>query len=335
MEKILVVGCGSIGRRHAANFRAAGVKYIAGANRRAERLEQMQAQVGLEAGYADFREALAKDRFDAVLVCVPPHLHTEVCLAAAEAGAHLFIEKPLALTTDGLDELGAICRAKRLTAFVAYGYRFIPSVEKVRALVSAGRIGRILSVRLEMSMYLPDWHPWEDYRATYMAKKEQGGGALYDESHAIDLMRWLVGEIETVHAFVGKMGDLDITGDDLVSLIVRFAGGAVGHLHMDVLGRTPRIGFELIGSEGTILWDRIDHGVRLFDAKEKRWEVYPFTAGDVLSMYPREVEHFIHCVRTGAEPLVSLADGRRTLDVILAALEASASECVVRIKKGR
>ena len=86
MQKILVVGCGSIGRRHATNFRAAGVTYVAGADTRQDRLDQIAEQVGVEAGYLDYRKALAEDRFDAVLVCVPPHLHTEVCMAAADCG---------------------------------------------------------------------------------------------------------------------------------------------------------------------------------------------------------------------------------------------------------
>ncbi|MCH8210030.1 MAG: Gfo/Idh/MocA family oxidoreductase, partial [Planctomycetes bacterium] len=79
--------------------------------------------------------SLAEARFDAVLVCVPPHLHTEVCVAAAEAGSHLFIEKPLAMTQNGLEALDDLCRAKGVVGFVAYCYRFIPSVEKVKALV--------------------------------------------------------------------------------------------------------------------------------------------------------------------------------------------------------
>lgn len=323
MQKILVVGCGSIGRRHAANFRAAGVAHVAGADTRQDRLDQMAQEVGTEAGYLDYREALAEDRFDAVLVCVPTHLHTEVCAAAAEAGSHLFIEKPLAMTHDGLDALDDLCRAKGVVGFVAYCYRFIPSVEKVKALVDEGRIGKVLSARMETSFYLPDWHPWEDYRQFYMARKDHGGGALYDESHAIDMLRWLLGEVDAVQAFVGKVGDLEIDSDDLASLILRFRSGTLAHLHLDLLGRTPRIQLELIGAEGTLLWDRIDHKIELYGAAEKQWETFPYTVDDVLVMYPREVEHFMACVRGEAEPLITIADGRRTLDVVLAAFESS------------
>ena len=324
MNKLLVVGCGSIGRRHISNFKAAGIEDIAGVDMRWERLSQAR-QLGLSAVYEDYRKALEADRFDAVVIAVPPHLHTKIAIAAAEQGCHLFIEKPLADSTEGCDTLMEICQRKGLVCLVGYGYRFIPSIIMVKEMLNSERIGRVLSARLEFSSYLPDWHPWEDYREFYMAKKEQGGGALLDESHGVDLLRWFLGEVKTVHAVVDHVSGLEITSDDLASLLLRFESGVLAEAHFDLLGRAPRIQLELIGSSGTILWDRIDHKVQLYDPERKRWETYNFTDADYLSMYVHEAEHFVACVRGDAQPLVDLSDARKTLEVLLAAFESSES----------
>ena len=324
IKRLLVVGCGSAGRRHIGNFIAAGVPYVAAADLSQERLDLSKEQ-GSAAAYKDYNEALAKDNFDAVLISVPPHLHMQIALSAAEKGCHLFIEKPLAASLERTDELKEVCERKGLICFVGYCYRFIPSVVKMREMLKAGAIGDVLAARLVVSNYLPDWHPWEDYRRFYMAKKEQGGGALLDESHGIDLLRWLLGEIESVSAIVDKVSELEITSDDIASLLLRFKSGVVAQAQFDLLGRTPRIQLELTGSKGTMLWDRIDHGLRVFTSDKMTWEEFPYTTDDLLSMYTNEVAHFIECVDQKKQPLIDLRDSQATMRVLLAAIQSSRS----------
>jgi predicted dehydrogenase len=331
MDKLLVVGCGSIGRRHIVNFRAAGVNYIVGADRRQDRLDQVKAERIVDGVYQDYHEALDKEEFDAVVVGVPTSLHTKVALTAADKGCHLFIEKPLDASLEGLDRLKNLCREKHLVAFVAYCYRFIPSVLKMREVIASGQIGEILSARLEMSSYLPDWHPWEDYRSFYMSRKDLGGGALLDESHGIDLLRSLLGEIDSVSSFVDHVSHLELDCDDLAVMLLRFKSGLVASAHFDLLGRSPRVQLELIGSRGTILWDRIDHKLSVYLAESKKWEIYPYSPNDVLTMYPRETDHFITCVREGRKPLVDLEEGEKTLSILLAALESSKTGRVIQL----
>lgn len=331
MKKVLVVGCGSIGRRHMNGFKKAGIDDIAGADVRQDRLDQAQKEIGVQVVYKDYQVALKSEKFDAVVIATAPHLHTEIALAAAEHNCHLFIEKPLAISMNDISKLRTICEQKKLVCFVAYCYRFIPSVIKMKEMLDQKRIGDVLAARLEFSSYLPDWHPWEDYRTFYMAKGDQGGGALFDESHGLDLLRWLLGDVKSVYAIIDHISDLEITSDDIASLILRFKSGTVVQAHFDLLGRAPRVQLEIIGSEGTILWDRIDHKISVYDPKQKEWDVYPYTVDDLMTMYPREVEHFISCVSENKQPLIDLEDGQKTLELLLAAIESSKAASAINI----
>lgn len=323
MQSILIVGLGSIGRRHARVFRAAGLTDISGVDLRQDRLDQARQELGLESLGTSYQDMLASRHFDAVLITTPTAFHTPIALAAAQAGCHLFIEKPVADVDDGLEEVAAVVREKGLIAYTAYCYRFAPSAERVKAIVESGQLGRIHSARLEISSYLPDWHPWEDYRSFYMAKMDQGGGARLDESHGIDLLRWLFGDVARVSAFVDKVSDLEITSDDLTVMLLRFQSGLVAEAHFDLLGRSPRIGLELIGADGTLLWDRVAGRIDLYNPADKAWATEDFGKDDFVKSYDRQAAHFIDCVRSGTPPRTDLESGRRTLRVLEAALASS------------
>ncbi len=109
-----------------------------------------------------------------------------------------------------------------------------------------------------------------------MADAKQGGGCVLDESHAIDYMRWLCGEITEVSAIVDHVSSLEITTDDIADLTVRFASGTVGNIHMNLFAWNVHSHFELMGEEGVIQWRRFENEIRLFDPKANRWEIYPF-----------------------------------------------------------
>ena len=106
--------------------------------------------------------------------------------------------------------------------------RFFKPLQKARELIDAGRVGRIVTARSFTGVYLPDWHPYEDYRSFYMAKKAQGGGVLLDECHAFDWMQWLCGPIAGVFSVVGTFSDLEVETDDVCEVIARFGPRAVG-----------------------------------------------------------------------------------------------------------
>ena len=157
-QPILIVGCGSIGRRHARNLRALGVESIAVVDPCQERMTPLVDEMGVQA-FTDYDDALRQVRPACVMVCSTPAFHVEQALAAVDAGAHLFVEKPLSDRLDGIDELIARVDAANLVAQVGYNLRFHPVMVEIKSLLDGGAIGRVFYGRFEFAQYLPDWRP--------------------------------------------------------------------------------------------------------------------------------------------------------------------------------
>jgi hypothetical protein len=184
--KALVVGLGSIGRRHARNWVRLGLGEVL-VCRQTDR--PLPEPLGVPA--REFRaldEALA-DQPDVVLVTNPTSLHLATARLALQAGSHVLVEKPISHTLDGTESL---LHSERLVT-VGYNLRFHPGLLRTRELLHAGAIGKPLSLRAEVGEYLPDWHPWEDYRQSYAARRDQGGGPILTFSHELDSVYWLLG----------------------------------------------------------------------------------------------------------------------------------------------
>lgn len=322
---IVVVGAGSIGQRHIRNLRALGVSDIVAVDPDGERREQA---VAAGATASEQLEAALDRGPSAVLVCTPPHMHPDVAHNALSAGAHLFIEKPIAASLEGVDDLLAAAAAAKKVILVGYNLRFHAGVKEMKAMVDGGVIGRLLAVRAEFGQYLPDWRPGRDFRAGYNAFASQGGGIVADGSHEIDYVRWLAGEVRDVAAMTGTIGDFGIDAEDIGLITLRFADGALGQIHLDSLQRGYARSCRLIGATGTLIWE-FRQGLRHVreDGQEK---FYPITP-EPNEMYLDEMAHFIECIAGTTTPLISGADGRRVLEIVLAAKRSSAERREVSV----
>jgi len=164
---------------------------------------------------------------------------------------------------------------------------------------------------------LPDWHPYEDYRSFYMSKKSQGGGALMDESHGIDLLRYLFGEIKSVYADVKNISELELSSDDAALLTLEFKNGINCHANFDLISRYPRVNIEIIGSKGNIIWDRIDPEIKIYSSIEKKWRVQKFKKEDTLSMYNNQAKFFVHLLSSRKiKNFLDIDDAMKTQNII-------------------
>jgi predicted dehydrogenase len=326
--KIAVIGLGSIGRRHLGNLRTIGVEVL----HAYDVTEAQRAASAAQFPYAQVMPTLeaALDGVAGVVVCTPPSSHLEIARLAATRGAHLMIEKPLAVSAEGLEDLLRSCDTRGLRVLTAYNWRYWPPMQFAERLLGEGRIGAVHAGRTEYAYHLSTRYPGEDYRRFYMADAKQGGGCLLDESHAIDYMRWLLGEVIEVSAAVERVSKLEISTDDLADLTVRFASGAIGNIHMNLFAWNVHSHLEIMGEKGVIQWRRLENEIRVFDPTANRWEIYPF-GGQLNDMYVEEARHFLACIRGEASPRCDGWDGLKTMRVIDAARRAASERRWIRV----
>lgn len=317
----LIVGFGSIGRRHLRNLRALGIHEIIVARTGRSTLPDDElagttVEYSLEAAFANQPEM--------TFIANPTALHLETALAAAKAGSHIFMEKPIAHTMNGVDELRQIVEEKGLVVFVGFQFRFHPGLMKIKALLDDGAIGQVVSVQSHWAEYLPDWHPWEDYRQSYSARTDLGGGVILTLSHPLDYLRWLFGEVNAVSALAGHHG-LDIEAEDTADIHLQFASGAQGHVHLDYVQRPPSHWLHITGQGGTIKWDNADGTVHCYraEADNPAWELFPVADNfERNTMFMDETRHFLACIQGEEDSRCTLHDGIRALQMALAARES-------------
>ena len=319
--RVLIVGCGSIGRRHLRNlYQLCDVEIIA-YRRTLHESEELEREFNLRA-FPDLAEAL-REKPQFALITNPTSLHVPIATEVARAGCHLFIEKPLSHSVDGIDELVRLVKERGLVSFVAFNFRFHPGLQLINSLIDEGRIGRVLSIDAQVGQYLPDWHPREDYRFAYSAQSKLGGGVILDLIHELDYVRWLVGEVSQLSCFASHVSDLEIETDDLAEILLCFDTGAIGRVHMDYLQRAASRTCRIIGEKGTLLWDYFANEVRLFDGGEADWQVFDDREFERNNMYVEEMRHFLACLEGRETPAVDIEEGARVLRLALAAHESS------------
>ena len=293
---LLAVGLGSIGRRHTKLF-SKYFKKIHIADINPNRLKEAKKTINVKKTFLSYKDALKKEKYDAILITTPPHLHLEIAKEAIKKNINLFIEKPLGMSSKGWENIYKTCRKKKIVNYVAYCHRHINYTKKLKKILQKKEIGKILNANIRWGSYLPDWHPWEDYRSFYMAKKNQGGGALLDESHGIDLLRYLMGDVDKVFAKVLKISNLQISSDDHAFLTLQMKNKALVHINFDLISRFPRVNLEINGTNGSILWDRISHEIKVYKPQTKKWKNFYFTKKNFLNMYSDQAKFFVKLLK--------------------------------------
>lgn len=328
--KFLIAGLGSVGRRHLKNLVSLGEQDIVlYRTHRSTLPDEDLAEFPVE---TDLRTAL-EQKPDAVIVSNPTSLHLDIAVPAAQAGCHIFLEKPISHTMDRVDKLSTIVKKTNQKVLVGYQFRFHPGLQIVKNLLDQGEIGRLASVRASWAEYLPGWHPWEDYRLGYSARDDLGGGVILTLSHSLDYLHWLLGDVQEVWAFAGTRGDLELEVEDTAEIGMIFAQGIIGSVHLDYLRQPPSHSVELVGSDGTIQWDDAGGGVKLYQSENNEWQDFPipvdFKRND---MFLSEMSHFINLIYGQEESKCTLSDGIRALEVALAAKQSAEKNELVRVK---
>jgi predicted dehydrogenase len=315
---IVVAGCGSIGKRHIGNLLQSKVAKVSAFDVVKERRHEVQEKFNIET-VSSIEDAI-QQKPDAVFICTPNIFHIENAFAFAHAGCHLFVEKPLSHTMEHLDELVRLCEEKQLITLVGCNLRFHPGLKKVKSLLQEKQIGTITSAECHVGQYLPDWHPWEDYRKGYSARQDLGGGIILDAIHEIDYARWLFGDVKSVVCFGGKLSHLEIDTEDSADILVKFAQNMTAYIHLDYIQRFASRFCRVIGDEGTVYWDGKQKLVQWFTASDKEWHEERLDPNwDPNQMYLDETAHFLHCLQGDEMSVQDIRSAAYAMKIALAA----------------
>jgi predicted dehydrogenase len=314
----VVIGAGSIGRRHLRNLIARGERDLVAVRRDGAALDAEFSDVRVEKSVPAARgETIA-------IVCSPTSRHVDDALASLAAGCHVHIEKPLADRLDRFDELRAAARASGRVVGVAHCFRFHALMLRVRDELAAGRIGRPQSAMVWCGQHLAEWRPGRDHRETYSARRDLGGGVLLDLVHELDYCDWLLGPVTEVSAEARNTETLGIEVEDVADVLMRTSGGAVVSCHLDYLARPAVRGGRVIGERGTLSWDLLAGTAYVSDGRSIKPLASPAGAQRD-DMYRAELAAFADAVGGRGTFAVDLDAGARAVRIALAARESAAA----------
>jgi predicted dehydrogenase len=339
--KFIIVGLGSIGRRHFRNLVALGeTDIILLRTRKGTMPDDELADYPTE---TNITEALTKHQPEAVIVANPTSLHLDVAIPAAEAGCHILLEKPVSNSLERLDVLQSAAQKSGSKILAGFQFRYHPALNKARELIQDGVLGRVLTLHAHWGEYLPQWHPWEDYRQSYSARAELGGGVIVTLTHPLDYLRYLIGEVDSLWSFNGHISPLEVDVEDTAEIGLKFKNGAIGSVHLNYFQRPPVHRFEIAGTNGTLRWDNAD-GILHFYKTPAPFGSYsddppapvietfaPPQGFERNQLFITQTKHFIEIMRGEAEPVCNLNDGIEALKIALAAYESQKTGSMISL----
>jgi predicted dehydrogenase len=330
--KVLIAGLGSIGRRHFRNLIALGERdIILLRTRKATLPDDELAGFPVE---TNLMEALKRHKPDAVIVANPTSMHLDVAIPAAEGGCHILLEKPVSHSLERLDILQEAAEKTGSKILVGFQFRYHPTLNKARELIQSNTLGKILTIHAHWGEYLPQWHPWEDYRQSYAARADLGGGVVLTLTHPLDYLRYLLGDVESLWSFNGHVSPLEISVEDVAEIGLKFTNGAVGAVHVNYFQRPPVHRLEIVGTNGTLRWDNAD-GILQFSRFPTPFGSFsdqpPAPVMETFSppegfernqLFVAQTHHFVAVARGESEPICTLDDGVQSLRLALAAYKS-------------
>ncbi len=325
IDKALVIGLGSIGRRHLRNLQRLFPQIKVAVLRSNEKTDESpgcKVYTSFEAAM-DFNPQIG-------FVCNPSSFHLSIATELANSGVHIFVEKPLSNNMEGVAEFIAAVDRAGIKVMIGYNLRFSPSFIKFRELIQSRQYGRTLFVSSEVGQYLPDWRSEADYRSTVSSRAHLGGGALLELSHELDYLILLFGNPVSACGQLLKVSDLEIDVEDLVLAHVSFDDGnsqVSCSIRLDFLQRRPNRMCRVVCEQGTLIWDAIEDRVEILRKDQSTIEFQG--EKDKNFTYEKELEQFIACVESDKPAPVPVKSGLKVLELVEALRLSSQEERTV------
>ena len=334
-----IIGCGVIADFHAnALFGLSEEAVLVGvADARLPAAERFAKEKQVRA-FASVEEMLACPEIDVVTICVPSGLHAELAIKAANAGKHIIVEKPMAITKEQLDAMEEACERNGVMLSSVAQSRFTSGVRKAKQAIEDGYLGKMVCADVYMKFNrTQEYYNTGGWRGT---KAMDGGGALMNQGiHGVDLLLYLAGDVKSVYA-VSKTLARQIEVEDTLSAVLEFKSGATGVIQAttSVYPGYPRR-LELNGDKGTIVleegnlirWDMEDTTLPAVTLKSNVRSSASTPTDFSADNHTKQFKDVIQALRGGTKPLVDLREGRRAVDLILAIYKSAEERRVIEL----
>ena len=298
VKRAVVVGCGSIGQRHIRNLRQLGVTDLYALRTREGSSQDLDSSLEVKeiAEWSDLPELYA----DVAIVSNPTMLHLETVERLLPHVRGIFVEKPLSASLDGVDSLLQKIRDLRVVSFVGYNLQFHPVTKALREFLADDVVGKPLLFQCQVGQWIEDWHPAEDYRKAYYARKDLGGGALLTLIHEIHMATELFGVANKVTCVMPSSERMSLDVDVIADLMISHTSNAVSQIHLDMIQRPAHRRGVISCERGWISYDLLRNSVMAQTVEQDQpVEVLNNPGYDVNECYLAEMEMFLNCVREG------------------------------------
>ncbi len=322
---ILVVGLGSIGKRHVRNLLSLGYNNISVVTSR-----PLPEEFLALTSYQSAQEALDAAHFDAAFICTPTANHLSIFFALLQYKViNIYVEKPLSHTTEDIAQALQLASTYKNNIKVGYDLHFDPGIQKLKQLIGQNIIGTLVSVNAFVGQYLPHWRPYEDHRKGMSAKKETGGGVLLDIVHEFDYLRWLTGQIYSVACWHVNTNSLEIETEEVAEVLLKFDNGVIGTIHLDYLQPTLVRHCTFTGTNGSITANLAKSHVEWMTHNGEKGE-FNYTGFERNDRFKEIVSAFLE--NNADERLTTLTEALHSLLAVEAAKRSAETESIIKLE---
>lgn len=328
--KALFIGLGSIGQRHLNNFKKivredAEVLVYRETDHNILIKDGKGKEYGSLQQYYNFKQfshltGALNQHPDIVFITNPSSKHMETALESVKYNCNLFIEKPLSSNLYGIDLLKKEVEQRKLITMIGYQTRFHPCYKLVKNILSENKCGGVVSAGFEWGTYLPQHHPYEDYRKGYAATKELGGGVVLGLIHEIDIICSFWGQPERLFAIGGKFSPLEIDVEDTASVLMEYKSKECVFpvsLFLSYAQTKEIRKFRIQLDKATVICDLLENTVSVFGDRQKLNMQESYSELERNDLFLEEMDEFISAVRQNRKPLVGIDDGIESLNLAL------------------
>ncbi|MBL8421279.1 MAG: Gfo/Idh/MocA family oxidoreductase [Dechloromonas sp.] len=289
--KFLVIGLGSMGKRRVRNLQALSIADVAGFDPRADRRAETVAKNGIQV-FDEFEMAVRSHQPDAFVISTPPDTHMQYAYYAVERGINSFIEASV-VEADKIKRLADMVKGTSIIIAPSCTMRYFPGPRKIKELISAQVIGKVLNVNYQTGQYLPDWHPWERIQDFYVSKRETGA---VREIVPFELA-WLndiFGTPVPLACVKAKLTDMPADIDDIYHCLMRYDDGVLANMTVEAVSRPVATrDMRVLGSEGEIVYRADTNSVRYINTSMSEWTEFKLNPGTVENQYINPEEPYI------------------------------------------